>query len=270
MHFFDKELRRVYFAWLSAINVITALILIFVTVPEKYKIGGGIAFVTALLVIYFGLWIHANSIKHIILKINNSKAEVKVGDIFEEEGLKVIAFNEYFDTLVNERVIASSSLNGQFIINHVDDIDELNKEIRESNHLSSRKTEINLSRQEGNTQKYQLGSIHVHKNFLLAAFTKFDENNRAFLTMSDYINCLLNFWNEVDIVYANRSVAIPLLGTGITRVRGYDTMSEQEKLELLLWTFKISRIKFTYPAKVTVVIHESLQDKINFYRLKKI
>lgn len=88
--------------------------------------------------------------------------------------------------------------------------------------------------------------------------------------MTDYINCLLNFWNEVDIVYANRSVIIPLLGTGITRLRDYDTMSEQEKLELLLWSFKVSRIKFTYPAKVTIVIHESLKDRINFYKLKEV
>jgi hypothetical protein len=270
VRFFDKELLKTYFALLSAISVIAALILIFVTIPEQYKICGSIAFVIALLAIYLGLWIHANSMRRVILTINNSKAVVKIGNIFDEEGLRVIAFNEYFDTIVDERIIASSSLNGQFITNHIDDVDRLNKEICESEYLSSRKKENNPSRKYGNTCKYQLGSIHIHKDYLLTAFTKFDDNNRAFLTMADYINCLLNFWNEIDIIYANRSVVLPLLGTGITRVRGYDTMSEQEKLELLLWSFKISRIKFTYPAKVTVVIHESLQDKINFYKLRNI
>lgn len=81
----------------------------------------------------------------------------------------------------------------------------------------------------------------------------------------------VNFWNEIDIIYANRSVVIPLLGaSALTRLRDYDTMSEQEKLELLIWSFKVSRIKFTYPAKVTIVIHKSLRDKVNFYRLRRI
>ena len=270
VHIFDKELLKTYYVWLSIICVITTLLFIFVTIPDQYKVCGGIAFIIVLATIYFGLWIYANRLKRVILTINNSKAEVKIGNIFEEEGLKVIAFNEYFDSLVNEKVIASSTLNGQFINNYVNDINELNKEILENKHLSSRKLENNTSRREGNTQKYALGSIHEHNDYLLTAFTKFDEDNRAFLKMSDYINCLLNFWNEIDIIYANRSVIIPLLGTGITRLKDYDTMSEQEKLELLLWSFKVSRIKFTYPAKVTVVIHESFQDKINFYKLKKI
>jgi len=206
-----------------------------------------------------------------VVTINNSKADVKIGDLHQEKGLKVIAFNEYFDTLVDNDVIASSSLNGKFINDYIDDVAELDMKINESKHLSSRKLEDNLEKTEGKTQKFKLGSIYVHGEYLLTAFTKFDEDNRAFLTMADYVSCLLNFWNEIDIVYANRSVVIPLLGaSALTRVRDYNAMSEQEKLELLLWSFKVSRIKFTYPAKVTIVIHESIRDKINFYKLKNI
>ena len=223
-----------------------------------------------MITIYFGMWIYANRLKFTNLKINNSEVDVKIGDIFQEGGLKVIAFNEYFDTLVNEDVIASSTLNGKFIKQHIEDVDALDNAILESKHLLRRKLENDTNRTQGKTQKYRLGSIFVYDDYLLTAFTKFDEDNRAYLTITDYINCLLNFWNEVDIVYANRSVVIPLLGTGITRLKDYETMSEQEKLELLLWSFKVSRIKFTYPAKVTIVIHESLIDKINFYKLKGI
>lgn len=88
--------------------------------------------------------------------------------------------------------------------------------------------------------------------------------------MSDYINFLLNFWNEIDIIYAGRSISIPLLGTGITRFKEYNTISEQELLELLIWSFKISRIKFSYPSKVSIIIHESKKDKINFFKLKEV
>jgi hypothetical protein len=235
----------------------------------------GITLIALLITIYFGLWVRANSLKCIQLTINNSKTEVKFGDIFQEDGLKVIAFNEYFDTLVDEKIIASSSLNGKFIKEHVTDVDELNRAICENKRLLKQPLENEMENNTGrsgggNTQKYKLGSIHEYSGYLLMAFTKFDEENRAFLTMLDYISCLLNFWNEIDILYANRSIVIPLLGTGLTRLKGYETMSEQEKLEMLLWTFKVSRLKFTPPAKITIVIHESLNDRINFYKLKRI
>jgi len=87
--------------------------------------------------------------------------------------------------------------------------------------------------------------------------------------MNDYINFLINLWNEIDIIYAGRSVTIPLLGSGITRFKEYNEITEQELLELLIWSFKLSRIKFTYPSKVSIVIHESKSDKINFYKLKE-
>jgi hypothetical protein len=247
-----------------------SFLFIFITLPNKYKLGAGVIFTSLLIIIYILLWICANRLKRIDLTINNSKVTVIVGDLFQEEGLKVIAFNEYFDTLVNEEIISSSSLNGQFIKQYVGDVDVLDNAIRESKHLSSsdRIQGNNPNRPQGKVVKYKLGSIYKHGEYLLTAFSKFDKDNRAFLSMVDYINCLLNFWNEVDIVYANKSVVIPLLGTGITRLTDYNNMSEQEKLELLLWSFKISRIKFTYPAQVTIVIHESVKDKINFYKLK--
>lgn len=88
--------------------------------------------------------------------------------------------------------------------------------------------------------------------------------------MSDYINFLMNFWNEVDVVYSGKSVSIPLMGAGITRFKEYGNITDQELLELLLWSFKISRIKFTYPSVVTIIIHENKSDKINFYKLKEV
>ena len=70
-------------------------------------------------------------------------------------------------------------------------------------------------------------------------------------------------------MYAGRSVSIPLLGSGITRFKEYNMISDQELLEMLIWSFKVSRIKFTYPSQVSIIIHNSKKDKINFYKLKE-
>ena len=41
-----------------------------------------------------------------IEKVNGEKIIVKEGNIFEEPGKKVIAFNQYFDTTVDDEIIA--------------------------------------------------------------------------------------------------------------------------------------------------------------------
>lgn len=270
VRFLDKDLFGSYMKILGSISVITSFIFIFYTISEKKKMTFGIVFAVLMIFLYIVLWIKANYMNSINLKIKNSDVVVKIGDLFQEKGLKVIPFNEYFDTLVNEEVIASTTLNGNFVNNYITDVDKLDKEIVKNRHLVKQQLEENVNREQGKNQKYKLGSIHKHEEYLLAAFSKFDDDNRAFLTMKDYINCLLNFWNEIDIIYAGESVVIPLLGTGITRLNDCDDMSEQEKLELLLWSFKVSRVKFPYPSKVTIVIHQARKDKINFYKLKEI
>lgn len=87
--------------------------------------------------------------------------------------------------------------------------------------------------------------------------------------MQDYIDFLMNFWEEIDRVYAGKSISIPLLGGGITRFKENISISDQEFLEILIWSFKISRIKIKYPSKIYIIIYKDNIDKINFYKLKK-
>lgn len=266
----DKKLLKNYLVVLSLINLFFSFALITIKIPDDntIRIAVGLILLLVLLLTYIAMWIMANIKKKTSLIINNSTLVVKTGNIFEEEELKVIAFNEYFDTLVDNRVIAENSLNGKYIKSEIKEVSDLDKRIDCDPVLNKKILENNVKRPDGKNKKYKLGSIFQNNDYLLTAFTRFDDDNRAFLNMDDYVNFLLNFWNEVDIIYAGRSVAIPLLGSGITRFKGYDTISEQELLELLIWSFKVSRIKFTYPSKVSIIIHESKKEKINFYTLK--
>lgn len=270
VRFFDWALLKDYFSLISVIGVIFTFCSIFITIPVGHKWIVALALVLFFALIYVILWIRANLLDETIIKINNSTVEVKVGDIFKEKGLKVIAFNEYFDTLVNNVVISETTLNGMYIKNVLnDDVCELDQLIEESDHLSEAIIEENKNRRQGKKNRYKLGTIFKHNDYLLTAFSQFDEQNRAFLSLNGYVNCLLNFWNEVDIVYNGRSVSIPLLGSGITRFKEY-SFTDQELLELLVWSFKTSRIKFTYPSKVSIIIHDSRVDKINFYKLNEL
>ena len=266
--FFDKTLRKDYWAILSIIGVVFTLGSIFINIPNRRKLIVSVIFLFVLLMIYIIIWIRADLLKSMKININNSIVEVKIGNIFEEEELKVIAFNEYFDTLVNNVIISETTLNGMYIKNVLKDVSELDKLIEDDEYLHEKIAGRNETRRHGKKNRYKLGTIFKNGDYLLTAFTKFDDSNRAFLLMNDYVYFLFNFWNEVDIVYNGRSVSIPLLGSGITRFKEYNSITDQELLELLIWSFKISRIKFSYPSKVSIIIHRSKTDKINFYKLK--
>ncbi len=268
--FFDQRIQDKFYGVLSVISVITSIVFLFVEIDQKYKTGIGLIALVILGVLYIGIWIHSNKLRSIRLKINTSEVEVKFGDIFSEQAdLKVIAFNEYFDTIVDDKVIAKNSLNGMFINNFFKDkVEELDGIISVDAHLREVMITENATRSVGKRTKYKLGTICVVNDYLLTALTHFDADNRAYVDINDYISCLLNFWNEVDRVYAGKTVALPVLGSGITRFKGYDNISDQELLELIIWTFKVSRIKFTYPSKVKIVVYENKSDKTNLFKLK--
>lgn len=67
-----------------------------------------------------------------MLLIDGSKVLVLTGDLFKQSGLKAIAFNEYFDTQVDDRIISKSSLNGMYIETYSGrTVEELNQIINE-------------------------------------------------------------------------------------------------------------------------------------------
>lgn len=268
--FLDKKIINTFYSVLGAISVITSILFLFFDIDAKCKGIVGIIALVLLFAVYFGIWIYSNVRRSIRLKINTSEIEVKFGDIFSEKAdLKAIAFNEYFDTIVDDRIIAKSSLNGLFINKFFkENVAGLDNIIDSDTHLKEVIIDSNKNRQSGKQTKYKLGTICVVDDYLITAFSRFDNDNRAYLEIYDYITCLLNFWNEVDRVYAGRTVALPVFGSGITRFRGYEDITDQELLELIIWTFKVSRIKFTYPSKAKIVVYEKKQDKINLLQLK--
>lgn len=264
---FDKKLRKNYLEKLTILSTFFSFLFLVIEIPDECKLYSGIGLLIIFVIIYYLIWLSANNQTETTLNINNSTLIVKIGNIFDEESLKVIAFNEYFDTQVDNKIIADNSLNGMYIKSKVTDVRLLDTLIDTDVSFNEKILSTNDTRTCGKKKRYRLGSIYQYNDYLLTAFSKFDDDNRAYLNMNDYINFLLNFWNEIDIIYAGRPISIPLLGSGITRFKEYD-IPEQELLELLIWSFKISRIKFTYPSNVSIIIHESKKDKINFYNLK--
>ena len=267
--FFDRSVVETFLKMTSAISVTLSLIVIFIDIPKERKGAFGFAFVALLALIYLITWVWSNSLNKIDINVEGSEVTIKVGDIFSQAGLKTIAFNEYFDTQVDDIIINEKSLNGIFLTTRLDvSVAELDRYIKNYAFESSDVLEDNLGRKIGKKMRYRLGTVCVYKDFILTAFSRFDNANKAILTMPEYLEFLINFWDKVNNVYGQKDLSAPIFGSGITRIKGHKNIADEDLLKIMLWTFRISEMRFKYPAKLTIVIHGDKIDKINLLGIK--
>ncbi|KRU21991.1 macro domain-containing protein [Psychrobacter piscatorii] len=272
VHFYDRSLWNDFYKYLSAIGLVTSTTFLFITTSDNFKIITGGVLSIAIFTVFLALWFRANSLKYVKVKIDSTSVEIKEGDLFEQEGLIAIGFNEYFDTVVDDKIISKKSLNGIFIDTYlihtgkeVDELDVLIENGVENEHKAKGKKR----KAEGKLQRYKLGAIYLlDDRYILTAFTKFNDRNEARLTMSEYLEFLVNFWDNVNSIYAQRSVSVPIFGGGITRFKEHKTISDEELLKIMLWTFKISEMRFKHPARLTIIIHPEKIKAINLNDIK--
>ena len=261
--FFNKYCFEIWAKYcLTFFSILSTVMLFVPNIPDnkqfiKYIVAGCLVFL--LLISYVLIYTYQIRSKKVKLIINNTEVNILFGDIFKCEGKKVIAFNEYFDTQVDDVIIAKKSLNGQLIINGLIDKDEFDKLVNDNDALVK---DMNYSkRKQGKTQKYKLGQIQPYKDFFALAFTYFNDDNEAHLYSNQYSNCLLEMWKQLNKYYAQEEVNIPLLGAGITRILDNVEVSNQELLEIMLQTLRISKMTFKIPSKINIILYSGEKDK---------
>lgn len=265
----DNRVFKIFLQITSGVSAALSTLLLFVDIPDGFKTLSLIAFGAVLSAIYIGVWLWSNQLNQVEIKIDGTSVTIRVGDIFMQPGLKAIAFNEYFDTKVDNQIISEASLNGTFIKSHLDiAATELDRKIEDFSFEPDEIIGHNEGRLSGKARKHKLGTIFVYKDYLLTAMTKFDDSNRAVITMPEYLEFLIRFWDRVNKVYAQKSVVTPIFGSGITRIQGHKNISDEDLLKIMLWTFRISEMRFKYPAKLTIIIHIDKIDQINLLDIK--
>ena len=231
----------------------------------------GFSILFLFLLIYILIWLEANLLTNITINIDGSTVNIKSGDLFEEQGFKVIPFNEYFDTQVDDKIIANSSLNGIFIKKYLKwTEEELDTYINENTYDKDVLNSNSNRKFGGKIKQFKLSTIIVYKDYFLTAFSKFNEYNMATLTMPEYLEFLVNFWDGVNRNYAQKPVSVPIFWSWITRISYHKNIPDEELLKIMLWTFKLSEIKFEDPARLTIVIHKDKISQINLFEIKKL
>jgi hypothetical protein len=202
------------------------------------------------------------------LTIRGISVTIKQGDIFGVNGLRLIPFNEYFDTQVDDDVIDRKSLNGKLILEHLDDDgrEALKKAI-----ATDDKSRL-VKQFEDGTQKwrYPLGRIkrftYNDQEYLLLAFSHFNAQNEAHTNRGEYEQTLRTMWEEIDRTYAGKPIFLPLIGTGKTRLDDMTEKPNAEFLKCLICTLRTSKVTLTAP--ITVILTAEAMKTVNLYELK--
>jgi hypothetical protein len=216
---------------------------------------------------FYALW-QIKDKTQISIKLKNTlKVNIFYGDIFEQKDIIVIPVNEYFDTIVDNEIIAENTLHGKFIKqffggNEKDLKMQINNQLKNIQEFS-----INENRKVGNKKRYKLGTtIEIKKDdkiFYLVALTKFNKNNRAELNKTEYINVLIELFDYIEQYSNAKEVNLPLLGGGHS---GID-FTKQQLVELILLILVVID-KLTLINGLNIVLHSSLKDEIDLNRIE--
>lgn len=264
----DRKLRLQINVWIGIIGSIASIVALIITLPGLWKLTSVLIVLFLVGPICYLHWKanHKNSAHFIIRNINVNVIE---GDIFctPRNELSVIPFNEYFDVIVDDRIVAYNSLHGMYINRFWKNrTDELMKTIQNDDILSQHKTEVNSNRKKGNKQKYELGSVVEIDGFVLTAFSHFDDENKAHLTFSEYYDFLTNLWNRLDEIYANRVINIPVFGSVNTRFfNEKQRLDYQQLIKLIIWSIQNSDFQ---PKKINILVYKDDMEKVDFYHLE--
>lgn len=198
----------------------------------------------------------------ITIKGNNFSIVVEYGDILKKKRCKqVIPFDECYTTKVgdeNTSDINTNSICGKYLLTHESlDIPKLIKK-------QGVKSSEEPSRYKGN-KCYPSGTIITNKDDLLLAFAKLDEKGKGRLSREEYLNCLNLLWKELENHNSGKDVCIPILGSGTTAFPGENGSSptQQELLDWIIWSYKLSSNKIKLPNKLHIVCKKNDNFSIN-------
>lgn len=192
----------------------------------------------------------------------NYSIRVEYGNILKKRNCKrVINFDECFTTHVGNSTadINRTSICGQYLVAHPDL--NVQKLIDVANVAPG-----HTKSQHRQKTRYDSGTIVPNGDDLLMAFAKLDEKGKGrFFNRDEYLQCLDLLWKELECYYSGKDVCVPILGAGTTSFDGGAgaSISQQDLLNMMIWSYKLSSHKIKYPHKLRIICKKNRGFSIN-------
>lgn len=190
----------------------------------------------------------------------NTTIEIIFGDLFEEENPIAIGVNDRFDYVVDDKIIAKSSLHGQAILKHWPEPSEWKEAIDKE-----------LLRKAGRIDSYQpIGRcVNLERNgkhFLFFVVSETDEKTNVTSSNSEKVVVAVKGMLDVArIVGAGRPLSIPLVGAGLARVGLHSDGILHIILAALTEACKSSHVT----SKIRIVLRPGTEHEINLLQIMR-
>lgn len=199
----------------------------------------------------------------------DSEIEIKIGNLFDQQGHLVIGFNDVFDTKVGE-VIKPSSVQGQFFQKaYGSDQSRIDADIdyalQAYSHLRTKETNKGL----GKTWRYPIGTtitLGSHdKRYFLTAYG-YMNNDMTVQSNADFIwKSLSKLWQEIRIKGHSIDVSIPIVGADLARTN----LPRMALAKLIITSFIVASKEKFITRKLTVMIYPRDLESIDLYELEE-
>src|SRR5690554_3636916 len=217
-----------------------------------------------------GIWF-SGFLKHSIeIKSNgfDTRIVIKFGDIFQEEGWRAIAVNDFFDSIVDDRFVSSKSLHGILLQKYwAGNIDDWNRQVDQQLTDTPFSSE---DRSEGNQKRFTLGTTAaVRKDgnkFLCVALSRTDiSNQEAKASSSDLHQAVRGLLQKARSVCGGEPLSIPLMGSGLSRVGIKNNILVDLILTAIFEETKNNKVT----SEIRIVLPKDKASEINLASLQK-
>ena len=191
---------------------------------------------------------------------------VEFGDLFEAEGGKAIAVNEFFDSQLGDPV-ARSSLHGQLIErkfqDHSEKFDELIVEELKNEHFEE------VVRTGGKNRKYEIGTTAIIKvgaeRFFLPALCETDiDTYKARCDVPTFLKALDGLWSAVRTRAGGEPVSVPLIGGGLSGIG----LPPYRLLQMIILSIIIASKNGHIRSEIHIFIARGLMEEIDLDALE--
>lgn len=220
-----------------------------------------VAFVVICSLVYFAIGrIFRDSVR---LTIRQTPISISCGDIFEASGWKIIGCDTHFDTRVDDIIISKKSLHGQLVLNHgkKEEIDAV---------VEGEAKRLGIQKNSDGLYSFPLGTVIRYdssvdnQTYLMLAMTELNTQHEAHTNMAKFELMLMKMWAEIDRMYASNDIALPVLGTGISRFDD-GPKDKEAMLRCMLCTLNSSGVNLK--SQVSIIIYGNAKD-IPMYEYK--
>jgi hypothetical protein len=229
-------------------------------------------FVTASVVVGIGIfcldgfYIAGFLRKHVTITSNSfdTKIIVKFGDLFEQDGWKVIGANDFFDSVVDEKLVSSNTLHG-YAINTYWSGDSSGWQELIDQSLAEEKFKTRKRKDgKGNRRRFPIGTTAIaetngHK-FLFVALGKTGKaDNVVAVTAESLICATRGMLKKARTVCSNEPLRIPLMGSGLGRIGIKNAIVVDLILAAIVEETKLAKITDS----ITIVLPNEKSTEIN-------